>query len=295
MRRLSASIAGPRPVTLLIVVGQSEHLHDMTALFQAVVDRARDALVIAYGGQARLLASVMEYLDEGGHWTGLSFRSGGPGWMRSELQALAPHGYPVRDLDPEDIVKSMAARPLVGFWCSLFGTIVGEARSDVRVFRLWSLVETIAKRVIALETPVLDGAGTSLELAPGKSATTKEARRRVFLLLHQAQEALELPHDAAVCHPDHDLWHEVEVWYGIRNAVAHDGAWLPPPHHAQNVDRQRRVFDAAMHAARPGGQLEEGIDRYRNHLQANVEVVLRAALDGAFDTALARSASDVDE
>lgn len=288
-----ASTASRSPVTLVKLEGPASDAVAARLLFQHIVELARHALVLVYGGAARLVGSFLEYTEEDGAWIPLSCEAGGPAtWSVSQLQRLKPDGYPLPDLQLGLVATSLAARPVVALWCGLFSGVANEPRWDIRIFRLWSILETIAGRVGLPEARALATDGTELELPPRVVERRRNARGGrppasdgVYLLLLLAQEHLGLPQEVAVTHPDHDLWCEVTVWNAIRNAVAHEGAWLAPPHPTLKPNQRRIVIEAATRAAR-GGQLDEGLDRYADHLQANVEAVLRAALDGRFDDML---------
>ncbi|MDQ2884336.1 MAG: hypothetical protein M3Y48_25160 [Actinomycetota bacterium] len=286
-----ASTASRRPVTLVKLEGPASDAVAAGLLFRHIVEQACHALVLVYGGEARLVGSFLEYMDEDGEWTPLSYEAGAEAWPVSQLQRLSPDGYILPDLQLGLVATSLAARPVVALWCGLFSGIASEPRWDIRILRLWVLLDTIAHEVVSLEARVLAPDGKELRIPSGKVgeigrvARGKDPQGRVYLLLRPAHEALGIPQEVAVTHPDQTLWDEVCVWYEIRNAVAHEGAWLAPPHPTCRPEHRRRTVAAATRAAR-GGQLDEGLGRYADHLLANVEAVLRAAVDGRFDDLL---------
>ncbi|MGH3547521.1 MAG: hypothetical protein ACRDQU_05250 [Pseudonocardiaceae bacterium] len=285
-----ASTASRRPVTLVKLKGPAPDAVAAGLLFRHIVEQARHALVLVYGGEARLVGSFLEYMDEDGEWTPLSYQAGAEAWPVSQLQRLSPDGYILPDLQLGRVATSLATRPVVALWCGLFSGIASEPRWDIRILRLWVLLDTIAQEVVPLKARVLAPDGTELSIpSSGRAARGHHPQGRTYWLLRLAHEALGIPQEIAVTHPSHDLWHEVNVWYAIRNAVAHEGVWLAHPYREGDIGNQRRqepnVVDAATRAAR-GGQLDEGLGRYVDHLLANVEAVLRAAVDGRFDDLL---------
>jgi len=270
-----AQLSGPRPVVALLIEGEGEDFYNLDRTMRSYVDAARDVLTLVYGGTTRMLADVLEREIEG-QWKTVAMAAGGPGWQHSEFQALAPDGYKPPIASAEEMLIAIAASRLTAFWIRLYTAALTESAWDVRIFRLWSVVETIAKSVVpgGLEVSRTDGA----TIMNGKTnATTAEPLPRVYELLRRTHVALGVPASVAVCHPDHELWDEVRAWYSIRNAVAHDGSW------GATAQGGVIVEERIVRAARPGGTFEEGCDRYRRHLEANVEAVIHAAIAGVFD------------
>ena len=237
-----------------------------------------DVLVILYGGAARHVGAVLEVLEDTG-WRHLMTEVGGPPWPVSQLQFRAPDGYAVPPVDENDAFHELGRRPQLALWSRLYSGVASEGRHDVRLFRLWSLLEAIASECVASGSPVVDADGKVL-INAGEPATTSRLRGRVFALLQSVQAALAIPDALMVCHPDHSLWSEVGVWKDVRDIIAHEGTLLPVSPRSTNRGRQRRVTDALNHAARPGGTWSEGLERYASHLMANTEAVLRAVLVG---------------
>lgn len=289
---LIASGSASRPVVGLVMEAETTNVGEVLDLFRTLGDQIRTALVFVYGGEARLLAQVVETSDDGGiSWRPLSFANGGPGSIRSELAALAPDGWSPPTPSLAEAMDSFRRRPLVGLWCTLFSSAVGEPRWDVRILRLWSVLETIAKRAIPKGSPVVDANGTQLTTHDGMTPKAKDARGAVYLLLQRTRELLPVPDEIALCHPDHELWDEVDVWLTIRNGVAHDGTWPSPNSKPASVARVAVSIDRA---AREGGTVDEGLDRYARHLKAWVEAVLAAAALGHLDAALAAGSGTTD-
>lgn len=281
---LIASGSASRPVVGLVIEAETTDPDELFDVFRMLGEQFRTALVFVYGGEARLLGQVLEVRDDDGtSWRLLSFAHGGPGSIKSELAALAPDGWSQPTPSVAEAIDALRRRPLVGLWCNLFASAVGEPRWDIRILRLWSVLETIAKRVIPKAAPVVDESGQHLTTHDGKEARAKDARGAVYLLLLRTRELLPVPDAIALCHPDHELWDEVDVWVTVRNGVAHDGTW-PSPHSAPAAIE--RVAPSIERAARPGGTTEEGLDRYARHLKAWVEAVLVAATLGHFDKQL---------
>lgn len=281
---LMASGSAARPVVGLVMEAESSDVGEVASLFRLLCDQICTSLVFVYGGDARVLAQITEISDDGGaSWRSLSFAHGGPSHIVGELAALAPDGWSPPTPSLADAVDAFRQRPLVGLWCTLFASAVGEPRWDVRILRLWAVLETTAKRVVPKDAAVVDENEMQLTTHDGKPAKAKDARGAVYLLLQRTRELLPVPDEIALCHPDHKLWDEVDVWLTIRNGVAHDGAW---PSSRSTPASLARVAAAVERAARKGGTPEEGLDRYVRHLKAWAEAVLVAAALGHFDQAL---------
>jgi hypothetical protein len=124
---------------------------------------------------------------------------------------------------------------------------------------------------------VTDRDGNALLDRERRPATTKDSRGKSYWTVQHALMVLDLPDTAVVAHPSQTLWTDVGVWVDVRNAVAHEGYWAPPPLPTHRRSRRDEVAEAFTLA---GGGLEAGWTRYADSSCAAVETVLRAFLKG---------------
>ena len=198
-------------------------------LLNHIVHMVVDTLSLAYGGEPRTIGYAMETADPGQaprlHTTAV----GGPPWPTSQLQRLAPDNVKVPVIGLEDLYQSMARRPRVALWARLFTPIAGEHRWDLRVLRLSSLLEGIAREVSPSTVTLVSSDGTRLLDHEGKPATTGDLRGRLYDIVDRACRGVGIPDSMLIAAPNETLWAEVGVWADLRNVIAHDGQWLPAP------------------------------------------------------------------
>lgn len=190
--------------------GTSSSWHVMPSCFSMVAKRAWS--VLSWSAWTKTVS---------GH---PQLRGGGTSDLaRRQLRRLRPERYILPDLQLERVATSLSERPVIALWCGLFSGVANEPRWDVRIFRLWSTLETIAGGVGLPEGRAFATDGTELELPPRvvaqrrNSRDSRPPRESVYLLLCLGQDALGIPQEIAVTHPDHDVWNEVTVWYSERS------------------------------------------------------------------------------
>lgn len=110
----------------------------------------------------------------------------------------------------------------VRLWLRLFVEARNESSFDFKMFRLFELVETIARERVPPGQPVLADDGTQLT-AGRQPATTSKARGLVYQLLAEAtvNQSGFLPSGCR------DLWQAVGVWQAFRDATTHYGGYRP--------------------------------------------------------------------
>jgi hypothetical protein len=209
----------------------------------------------------------------------LALAVGGGAWQSSLVRKLLPVGAELEQDDPDELWAVSARDPRIRLWLSLFRGLSGDRDWDRRVFRAYSLLETIATEVAPRESDVVDRAGEVLLDREGKVATTETSRGKVHWTVQCSLVALGLPDALVVPRPSRTLWEDVGVWADVRNAVAHEGYWPPPPMPTQREIRRNEVAEAFTVAA-AGDGVDVGSLRYSEMCCAAVEVVLRAALAG---------------
>jgi hypothetical protein len=201
----------------------------------------------------------------------------GPG---SVLERISEEASTHAPLDIEDLWPRVGRDRRTVLWLSLHRGIAAEPRWDVRMFRLCALLETIARELVSPPVALLDRGGQTLLGHDGQVAALGTARGMIYLLTRRALDALSLADSTLCAHPSRSLWEEVGVWVDVRNAVAHEGQWLPPPLPSDKPARQRRTANAFQIAARGDG-MDSGWMRYVDTCAAAAEVVLRAVGAGA--------------
>lgn len=252
-------------------------VHEALHAYSVLIARLTDLLALTHGGAPRAVGGVMELAQPDGTWRTLSIMAGGGASAGSSLARLASDTHTIEQLSLPQLWEQPPRDPRVGVWLSLHRGITAEPRWDVRIFRSFSLLETIATETMPADQLLIDRAGESLAGYDGKPTSSATARGRVYLLLERCLAALELADDPIRTHPEHSLWHETGIWGDVRNAVAHEGHWQPS--RGAVARRHRRVIEAFERAAR-GGSLDSGWLRYADAAAAGGELVLRAAVVG---------------
>jgi hypothetical protein len=106
--------------------------------------------------------------------------------------------------------------PLLQLCVDLFAEAIAETAPDAKYFRLWSVLETLAKSRVAGGMRVALPDGSFWE----NGATTDRAAPRVYEFINSKMMGIDV---SSVVHPAPDLHTAVRAWYGRRNATAHSG------------------------------------------------------------------------
>ncbi|MGH2743815.1 MAG: hypothetical protein ACRDN8_15340, partial [Thermoleophilaceae bacterium] len=251
-----------------------------TLLAKLMVNRLADLLALTQGGAPRVVAGVSEISEnDPARWRTLAIMAGGGPWPGSKLENLATDAATVPSLNVAALWTTLDIEPRAPLWLSLHRGIAAEPRWDTRIFRICSLLETMGAEVFAKAVAVVDGEGRRLRGHGGQQMTTATPRGAAYMLLRRSLHALSLPDDPLLAHPSRTLWDQVGVWVDVRNAVAHEGSWRPPPLPTRKARRQQRVAEAFELAGRGDG-LEGGWIRYDQACAAGAELALRAAVLG---------------
>ncbi len=206
-----------------------------------LADRIADLATLSYGGEPRVVACACEISeDEGATWRTLSIMVGGGRYPGSALDRLA-HGSGLLAFDPTAVWGLAASDMRLSLWLSLFRSAAGERRWDARIFRVCSLLETVAAALVTRPEALSDLDGVVLLDHEGRPATTDGAWGKVYVLVRNSLSILKVDHRVLLAHPTRALWDEVGVWRDVRNAVAHEGAWPSPPHDTRRPARRDRV------------------------------------------------------
>jgi hypothetical protein len=280
-----ANAATRRPVYFLVTPWlEADSAAEAHSHLNNILSMIVDTLSLSYGGEPRTIGYVMEIGDPGQTPRPVIVAVGGPPWPTSQLQRLAPADVQVPVSSVEDLYQSMAHRPRVALWARLFTPIAGEHRWDLRVLRLSSLLEGVAREVNPSIVTLAQTNGTALLDREGRTATTADFRGRLYQLVEAACRGVGIPNDTLIATPNETLWTEVGVWADLRNVVAHDGRWLPAPA-PTGLPSPRDRSEAAAKLASQDGVLDEGLIRYSDCIMAATEVVLWHASAGGFDPA----------
>ncbi|MHB1488547.1 MAG: hypothetical protein ACYCS7_14960 [Acidimicrobiales bacterium] len=286
-----ASAAARQPLYFAVTPWlEAETAADAHRLLTHIVNLVADSLSLLYGGEPRTVGYVVQMFERDQESHAVVVGVGGPPWPTSRLQQLAPDNVNVPVIDAEDLYQSLARRPRAALWTHLFTPIAGEHRWDVRVLRLTSLLEGIARETTQSGLALTLPDGTPLLGRDGQQATTGTLRGRLYHLVDRACRGTGVPDSMLIAAPNETLWSEAGVWADFRNVIAHDGRWLPAPA-AAGLIRERDRSEAAAKAATQGGSLNEGLTRYADRLMAAAEVVLRHAVAGGFDPPPSQPAS----
>jgi hypothetical protein len=230
--------------------------------------RVIDALALTHGGAPRLFAAANEFSsDGGGSWRTLALLAGSGIYPGTVLERLLPDGDSLAGVDPREIWTTAKSSPLVSLWLSLYRGLAGARRWDVRILRACSLLEAIGRERLDRNTVILDESGDALLDNGGGPATTGQLRGMLYALVSSTIGEVVSSPRVFLTGDKRTLWEEVSVWADIRNLVAHEGQWLPPPFNSTLAGPQRRSA-AAVETAGLGDGFEAGARRYTDAVLA---------------------------
>jgi hypothetical protein len=252
----------------------------------AAANHVADLLAVSHGGAPALVAGVTEISEnEGASWRMLAFRAGvGRRYPGSTLAALGyDHGVKMFDVAAAWQASHGDAR--IALWASLFRSVGAEQAWDRRMFRAFSLLETMAKSTIDKGTPVVDQRGNAILDHGGRPRTASHAREFVYLAVRAVLAIDGIEDQMLLTHPSRTLWEEIGIWLDVRNAVGHEGSWRPIGLPSQTPLPHRQRVTTAFEIAARGDGLDSGWQRYEDACVAGAELVLRAAVRGDFGLA----------
>ncbi len=162
-------------------------------------------------------------------------------------------------------------------WLALHRDALAEERWDFRFFRHFNLLETMGRRVFGEGEPVVGFGGNQIIGGDGKPVTTATAAGKVYALLKSWSDASQSAEMNLATSGATSLWEEVQVWVGIRNAVAHDGAYRPDSgHRIASAKRVERAFER-LRVAEPVG---EPAGHYLRMIQHGTKLIVASFLRG---------------
>jgi hypothetical protein len=242
------------------------------------VEMLLDLIALRRRAAPRLIAGVVG-TRSGGQLTVVGSWSEGPGYTGELLGGFISGEDPYSLLDQW---TGFAVEPRARLWLSLFADALADQRWDYRIFRLFNLLEGIAKEVVPPTSKVPDPAGGWRKQSNGKPYTAKEARGAVFLLLRDVAaktNQAETNFTAGIGGAGGGaLWDEVGLFVAVRNAVAHRGSWELPSGQQPDAQWVKRHND--LIARGHDGTPNAGADAVIRALRSGSESVLQLALRG---------------
>lgn len=267
-----------RQLALAVSSAVEGEARTMPLVLALVAGRMTDVLALSHGGDPRVYVSAFELSDDGATWRTAAVMLGEGPWPGSTLDRLA-EGRGLAALDPAVAWRTAPSDLRLALWLALYRGAAAERAWDARMFRLFALLETMAREAFPQPTPVVDADGVPVVKADGTPVTTATARGATYMLVRRGLQVLRLDGAVLCTHTDRTLWEEVGVWVDVRNTVAHEGVCRPAPAPTRRPATRERTAAAFELAGR--GDLDEGSRRYAETCAAGAEVVLRAvALKG---------------
>lgn len=219
-----------------------------------------------------ILAGVVESIGldppQVSAWSGVPHYGGNllGGFISGESQSDFVRLY--RGLQNDDVLR---------LWLALHRDALAEERWDFRFFRHFNLLETIGRRVFGEGAPVVGFDGNPIIGGDGRPVTTSTAAGKAYALLKWWSETSQSAEMNLATPGAASLWEEVQVWVGIRNAVAHDGAYRPDSgRHIASAKRVECAFQR-LRAAQPVGEPE---GHYLRMVQDGSKLIVAAFLRG---------------
>lgn len=178
------------------------------------------------------------------------------------------------------LYQGLQGDDVLRLWLALHRDALAEERWDFRFFRHFNLLETMARRVLGEGAPVVGFDGIPIIGGDGKPVTTSTAAGKVFALLKLWSERSQSAEMNLATPGAASLWEEVQVWVGIRNAVAHDGAYRADS--GERIPSAKRVGRALdrLQAADPVG---EPAGHYLRMIQDGTKLIVAAFLYGRLE------------
>lgn len=265
---------GRRPT--IVVVAEDVRADTASDAARTVAKAADDVLgllALQRDAAPTILAGIVESVGvdppEVFGWSGVPHYGGNllGGFISGESQSDFVRLY--QGLQGDDVLR---------LWLALHRDALAEERWDFRFFRHFNLLETMGRRVFGEREPVVGFDRNPIIGGDGKPVTTTTAAGKVFALLKWWSETSKSAEMNLATPGATSLWEEVQVCVGIRNAVAHDGAYRPDSGHriasAKRVERAFERLRAVEPVAEPAGY-------YLRMVQDGTKLIVAAFLRGS--------------
>lgn len=173
------------------------------------------------------------------------------------------------------VIDRVRAKPKVQLYLSLYTSSFQEEKIEFRYFRLWSLLETIAKNKSYIGKPRLNWGGIQMTGGAGKPLLIEnQAEQLVFELLRECwagqpfTESQNLNQSAV-----EEL---VPIWYRHRNCVGHGGGCFPndPQFCDTKIVKFSKCKAAHLEETKKYGKRELLADGYLASLETAVRTVV---------------------
>lgn len=233
--------------------------------FPNVIAKDADQAVQYCAHHAQMLVLALSISrDAGGHLFGA---------VVVDLQANTAFHYPqhlsyrgnlmgglISGENPEEVgslIQGLELNDTNRFLASLFREAQREPNNNFQYVRYWQILETMAEgRNYNPKDPLMDYDGSKIKSADGNDLTVKGSTAIVFNMLREANMT-----------SISEMWKHVNIWFALRNTVAHFGA----------IDKYEQLDSVSRREwARMG--MEEirntGTDRYLMGLKRHVKWML---------------------
>lgn len=205
------------------------------------------------------------------------------GELRYQLRAPVYRGNMMGGWLSGEVPRTIVARmdalrrsPLCAFYIRLYREAVREPHAEFQYFRLWSLLEMIARHKKYIGRPLLAWAGEVVRNAKGHERIIQgEAEELVFELLRETMAANYSDASLAMGLRQGALSQQVAIWYRRRNCIVHGGDCYCRD---ASLPLDGKIKYANCRAAR--AEVLGGTDGYLSALRAVTELVLARELSG---------------
>jgi hypothetical protein len=175
-------------------------------------------------------------------------------------------------------VEKARSEPRIALYFSLLREATAETRTEFAYFRLWNLLETIARSKGFSGKPEVDWAGAPRLDANGVPALINGARSLVFELIRTTLAPRGASSSAFGGLKQSSFEELVSIWYRHRNCVVHGGGCFPqdPSFCLRTKTQYTRCKDAHDELVGRHGDRGRWNDEYLAALRATVVRIMQA-------------------
>lgn len=217
---------------------------------------------------AGMVESVEGHPPECSGWTGVPHYTGNllGGFISGESQSALVQLY-----------QGLQRDAVLRLWLTMHRDALAEERWDFRFFRHFNLLETMGRRMFGEGAPVVGFDGKPIARGDGQPVTTTTAAGKVFALLKSWSKMTQSAEMNLATRGASSLWDEVQVWVGIRNAVAHDGTYRSDS--GDRIASAKRV-EHAFERLRTAEPVGDPAAHYLRMIQDATKLIVTALLYG---------------
>ncbi|MFH0985927.1 MAG: hypothetical protein V1882_10405 [Candidatus Omnitrophota bacterium] len=242
-------------------------------LMKSEVEKLNSTLSLFRGGYPQIIASVIKNLDT----QEIKYK---PYLLPSYRGNLLGGGLAGEDVASMMVVlEKIKINPSLDLYLALFREAILEEKLEISYFRLWNLLEILAKSKNFVGSPRKNWSGVVIKSSAGKELKIEDqAEQIVFELLRSSFSEMGFGEESFKHGLEQgNITEQIPIWYRHRNCAGHHGGCFPENH--VFCDQGQKKFTKCREAhvemvSKHGGRGVPAVDQYFTSLRETVKLLI---------------------